>query len=407
MDPPPMASNVTLVPSSEAARRLGVKPSTLYAYVSRGLIASHQRPGRRGSWFDPAELDGLARRGRGRGSAQRPDVVIESAVTLIDDGRYWYRGHDPVELSRTASFEAVAELLWTGRLAPEVEPWEPHARASHLAAALAAALPSDAPAVDHLRAAVPVIAAHDPLRGDLRPEAVVDVARRLLATVGAVLPRLGPAPPAGASLAGLVWAVVTTSDPAEAEVAALQAVMILMADHELAASTSAVRIAASYRADPYAAVMAGLAALAGTFHGGASVLVEQFLTDVTARGAARVVGDWLAREDRLPGLGQPLYPAGDPRAPVVLDLARRLRPDAPAVDAADAVLAITTERGFPPLNVDFAVAVLSGALGWAPRSGELVFAVARMAGWLAHALEEYQSRSSLRLRALYVGPRPD
>jgi citrate synthase len=153
--------------------------------------------------------------------------------------------------------------------------------------------------------------------------------------------------------------------------------------------------------------MAGLAALAGTFHGGASVLVEQFLADVTARGAARVVGDWLAREDRLPGLGQPLYPAGDPRAPVVLDLARQLRPDAPSVAAADAVLAITTQRGLPPANVDFAVAALSGALGWAPRSGELVFAVARMAGWLAHALEEYQSRSDLRLRALYVGPRPD
>jgi citrate synthase len=168
-----------------------------------------------------------------------------------------------------------------------------------------------------------------------------------------------------------------------------------------------VRIAASYRADPYAAVMAGLAALAGTFHGGASVLVEQFLGDVGTRGAARVVGDWLAREGRLPGLGQPLYPAGDPRAPVVLDLALGLRPDAPAVAAADAVLAITTARGLPPANVDFAVAVLSGALGWAPRSGELIFAVARMAGWLAHALEEYESRSSLRLRALYVGPRPD
>jgi citrate synthase len=92
---------------------------------------------------------------------------------------------------------------------------------------------------------------------------------------------------------------------------------------------------------------------------------------------------------------------------VVLDLALGLRPDAPAVAAADAVLAITTARGLPPANVDFAVAVLSGALGWAPRSGELIFAVARMAGWLAHALEEYESRSSLRLRALYVGPRPD
>ena len=114
----------------------------------------------------------------------------------------------------------------------------------------------------------------------------------------------------------------------------------------------------------------------------------------------------MGRGETIPGLGQSLYPAGDPRTPVLLARARLLAPASPAVEAADAVAAVAAERGPPALNVDFGLAVLARSLGWRPRSGEVVFTVARMAGWLAHIIEEYDQRSDLRLRAVYVGPRP-
>src|SRR5262245_44979582 len=98
--------------STAAAARVGIKRATLYAYVSRGLLSAHTLAGQRGSWFDPVELDRLAR--RARGPAERPpDLRITSAITLIERGRYWYRGVDPEALASNHSFEAVAELLWT------------------------------------------------------------------------------------------------------------------------------------------------------------------------------------------------------------------------------------------------------------------------------------------------------
>ena len=394
-----------LVPAAMAAELLGVKPATLYAYVSRGSLTSHRRPGERGSWFDPAQLDDLARRGRGRGSGRRPDVVIESGVTLIADGRYWYRGRDPIELSATATFEQVAELLWTASLPADPEPWTPDGRAVGIERSLADALPEGAPPMAHLRAAVPLLAAHDPLRTDLRPEAVADVGRHLLATLVALLPRRGGRPPLAAGMARRLWAVLARRPPSGGELAALEAVMVLLADHELAASTATVRIAASFRADPYAAVSAGLATLSGAYHGGASALAERLLAEgEAAADAGTVVGEWLARGERIPGLGQPLYPDGDPRARVVVDHARRLAPHAPALVAADAVASIAAERNLPRPNVDFGVATLTRALDWIPRAGETVFAVSRIAGWLAHAIEEYKHRLRYRPRAVYTGP---
>src|ERR1043166_30474 len=112
-----------LLPSTAAAARLGIKRATLYAYVSRGLIAAHQLPHRRGSWFDPVDLDALMRRARDP-EERRPDPHIASAITLIERGRYWYRGHPPELLVRTAPYEAIAELLWTGALASARPEWQ-------------------------------------------------------------------------------------------------------------------------------------------------------------------------------------------------------------------------------------------------------------------------------------------
>src|SRR5262245_55687631 len=109
-----------LLSSAEASRRLGVKPETLYAYVSRGLLRRQRSPDGRRSWFDPAEVERLAERSRqpaGRGAAR---LGVTSAITSIEGTRYRYRGVDAIELARQRSFEEVAHWLWTGE--PPDEP---------------------------------------------------------------------------------------------------------------------------------------------------------------------------------------------------------------------------------------------------------------------------------------------
>jgi len=108
----------------EAAARLGVKPATLYAYVSRGLLGRERAPDGRTSTFDPAEIDRLARPGRARrGRRPATDLVVPSALTAIDQGRPWYRGVAVTDLAATRTFEEVAEWLWTGRFpAPATAP---------------------------------------------------------------------------------------------------------------------------------------------------------------------------------------------------------------------------------------------------------------------------------------------
>ena len=182
----------------------------------------------------------------------------------------------------------------------------------------------------------------------------------------------------------------------------------LLIDHDLAASTLAVRVAASARAHPYAVVSAGLGALDGPLHGAASGLAHRMLAEVLERGsAAPVVADHLRAGRRVPGLGHRLYPAQDPRAEALFDVLATLPAARPALAAAREVEATTARQMELHANVDLALAVLSVSSGMPAEAGETVFAVARTAGWIAHALEEYEERP-LRMRpsGQYTGPRP-
>jgi citrate synthase len=387
-----------LVPAAQAAQRLGVKRATLYAYVSRGLLTPSTVSGRRGSWFDPVQVDALASRAR-EPQERRPDLRIASAVTLIERGRFYYRGRDPVELATTRSFEDVAEFLWTGLDDPSPPPWRPDADGVRQARFAASALPTSATATDRLRVVVAVLGACDARRVDVRRAGALATARRLVASTVAAVARRSDRSVA-AHVASWLGVARTRGDA----VAAIDHVLVLMADHELAASTLAVRVAASFGADPYAAVAAGLGAMSGARHGAASRRVEQAIADVTrGRLAAEAVGPLLLDPHVVPGFGHPLYPEGDPRVTPIVEWAKALGD----TRAGERVLATLTEQSVPPPNVDYALAVFTRALGLKPGAGEALFAVARLAGWLAHALEEYADRSDFRMRAVYAGPRPE
>jgi citrate synthase len=401
--------------AAEAAERLGVKPATLYSYVSRGVLRRHRAPGGRGSLFDPGDVEALSRRGRPRREACLGEFVIESDLTEITGDRLRYRGLDAAELAVQRSFEDVAALLWTGSLASASAaagppgPWLASAAALAAGTAAQSALPAGTLPLERLQVIVPALAAADPLRLHLDPPAVIGAARSIIAGMVDSLPAAGDlrGPPGDETVAARLWPRLCPRRPSPRLLEALRAALVLLADHELAASTLAARVAASVRADPYAVVATGLGALGGALHGGASLAAEAMLAAAHRPAEApRVVGDLLRRGERIPGFGHFVYARGDPRAVLLLGLVRRAAPASARLAVADAVLAEARRRSLPEPNIDFALAVLAGVAGMITGAGEAVFAVARTAGWLAHALEEYARRTPLRPRARYTGLPP-
>lgn len=304
-------------------------------------------------------------------------------------------------------YEEVAEWLWTGTLTPGARFTAP---AELLEAARRAvdALPAHSGPVDRLRVAVAAAAVADPLRFDLSEEAVLGSARCLIPTLVGALPAVGSGWAGDGRIARQLWSRLTPREPDPDALAVLDLALALLVDHDLAASTLAVRVAASARAHPYAAVSAGLGALEGPLHGAAGRLAHRMLVEVLEQGgAAPVVAEHLRAGRRVPGLGHRLYRGEDPRAGALFARLEGLEQAAPALAAAREVVAVTARQGGLHANVDLALAVLSVSCGMAAEAGETVFAVARTAGWIAHALEEYQERP-LRMRpsGQYHGPRP-
>jgi citrate synthase len=260
---------------------------------------------------------------------------------------------------------------------------------------------------------MPVLAATDPLRYDTGEAAVVVTGRRLVAAMVDALPRrphdlpplrVRPNQPVSASIAGRLWAGLSEARPARGGLEALNAALVLVADHDLSVSTLAARMAASIAADPYAVVSVGLSALGGAMQAVASLAVEDLLVEVSSpERAATAIGERLRRGDRLPGFGHRLYPAGDPRAPVLLEMLRGCWRGHRKLATIEAVLAATGQRGLPAPNIDFTLASLAHLAGMRRGASEAIFGVARSVGWLAHAMEEYERRTSIRPRAIYVG----
>jgi citrate synthase len=396
------------IDAAEAARRLGVKQATLYAYVSRGVLRRRQGSDGRRSMFDAAEVELLARRGRPRRAAET-ELVVESALTALVGDRPYYRGRDVLALAGTARFEQVATWLWTGEPAAFTDPAEEWRVAPEAATAVRDAqrgLPGDLLPLDRMPVIVTVLAGLDPLRFHLDRPAVVAAGQAIVAGLVEGL----PVPEGGSRLDGSVaerlWSRLTARPP-DGLLDVLDATMVLLADHELAASTLAARVAASVRADPYAVVLAGLGVLSGPLHGGASLAAQRMLAEVRDPSeAARAIGDRLRRGDRIPGLGHRVYTGADGRGVRLMELLRAVAPGHERLAAAEAVVAEAGRRKLPAPNVDLAVACLADVARMVPGAGAAIAAVARTAGWLAHGMEEYAGGRMLRPRAVYTGPPP-
>jgi citrate synthase len=404
--------------AAEAAERLGIKPASLYAYVSRGVLARRREAGGRGSLFDADEITRLALKGRPRRAPSGAELIIESSLTEISGDRLRFRGHDAISLATTRTFEEVATLLWTGSLdgpgdrsADGSAGWQATPAALAVGTAAQAALPAGTLPLERLQVIVPALAATDPLRLQLDRSAVIAAGYSLIAGMADCLPRATPGPVATAgpvlpgSIAGRLARALCPGELPAGLISAVQTALVLVADHELAASTLAARVAASVRADPYAVVATGLGAVGGALHGGAALGAEVMLGSAAGPAdAARVVGDLLRRGERIPGFGHFVYKSGDPRAVLLLDVIAEHAPGSPRLAVARAVLAEAHRRGLPEPNIDFALGALVDVAGLIPGAGEAIFAVARTAGWIAHAMEEYDRNAPIRPRSIYTGP---
>lgn len=395
----------TYVGAAEAARILGVTRPTLYAYVSRGVIARRRAADGRTSLYSTDDVEALARRSR-RPPAPRPsvDVQIVSSVTTLDEDGPRYRDRDVATLAATASFEQVAELLWTGRLPDDAPDW-PAPTGDDVAVARRVARDADRsePLIDLLLLAGELARTH----GDDDP---ATAARRLLILTplvvdrhaegegdghrhadrdgdgSAVLGSTGRALGLAERLAS-AWSAGTASREL---VDAIGRALVVLADHELATSTLAVRLAGSVRADPYAAFAAGFAVLRGPLHGSAAATAYRLLESCEVHGVSGVLHDARDRRDPVPGFGHRIYRERDPRLETLLDAVRAL-PDPtrrwPVVEEL-----LTTAGQLVPVapNVDLGLAALS-FVGGLPADVPL-FAVARVAGWAAHLDEELHER---------------
>ncbi|AKM32257.1 excisionase [Pandoraea faecigallinarum] len=396
--------------ATQAAERLGVSLQTLYAYVSRGLL--HAEPGRthRERRYRVADVERLAtQRTRGRKPKEVVKAaldwgmpVLESSITLIEDGRCYYRGRDALTMAQTATVEATAAWLWQ----------------CDEASAFASGTGEKGDAMRRLASEWPVMLL-ERYRGQRAENALLPTFTVVSDDASTAIWQRDPARVAqgSATLLRAMTACLLGTLPSDAPIHEqcakawgvndaegadlLRMALVLCADHELNASSFTARCVASTGASLRAAIIAGLSALTGGRHGGTTARNEAMWDELGDTDVANRMRERLARGEKLPGFGHHLYPAGDVRASAML---ARLLPEHPAwqtmVDAAYALV------GLRP-SLDFALVAVRRHLGLPVGAAFGLFALGRSIGWIAHAREQRESTQLIRPRAAYVGVRPD
>ena len=407
----PMTSKQQLT-AAQAAEELGVSLPTLYAYVSRGLIRSEPSArSTRKRLYRREDVDTLKQRKELRRNpnqaAQRSLSwglpVLESGLTLISEGRLYYRGFDATHLAWTRSVEEVASLMWQGEFRSDCA--QPFARAQRWLAASRAwrvRLP-DLHSIERFRAILPIAADEDLEAYEVSPAAVVETGARIVVLLTAIAARADDAHEDLARTLQLAWA----PDVADAA-GALRAALILCVDHELAVSSFTARCVASAGSTLYAVVEAALCAFRGWKHGGATERAEELIAEVASvRRPRAVLARRLKQGEPIPGFVHPLYPGGDPRAQALLKfLMSRYAGSAPVALARSIIKEARSVSARLQPNIDFALALFARTLGLPAGSAVTIFALGRTIGWIGHAIEQYQIDQLIRPRARYVGPAP-
>lgn len=405
-------SEARYLTARQAAAQLGVSLPTLYAYVSRGLIRSEaggdiQRQRR----YHAEDIQRLKERKEQRRDPMHTTAqalhwgapLLESALTFINEGKLYYRGQDAVRIAARNTAEEVAALLWTGDLETPIAAFnEPLTKSARIKLEKCISQVRAYPLIESLQMGLLLASSDDPTAYDLRPRAVAQTGGRILHLLTAII--------AGQPVENSIARTLAQNWlPGQQTKAArlLDAALILAADHELNISSFTARCAASAGATPYMVAVAGLSALQGVKHGGSVNRVEAMLNQIrTADQAGTFLSRRLKHGDEIPGFGHKLYPEGDPRARALLQMMTETMPRSSALSLSNAVIQKTRALIGEEPNSDLALAVLARLLNLPEGYGLGIFALGRTIGWLAHAIEQYQSSRLIRPRARYVGVMP-
>lgn len=381
--------------AQEAAQRLGISTATLYSYVSRGLLRSEPSKGK--SRRKRYRLDDIRRLEQKQTVRREPEKaaetalnfglpVLDSKITLIQNGKLFYRGQDALTMARERPFEEIVSLLWVeqfaaaGRLFDEPLP------------KVKVDAPRNLSTIEKFQTVLPQMAAADLAAYDLSTASTTQTGARIIK----LLTQTATERPFDQSVTN---SLVQRWQPDAPEVAPLiNAALILCADHELNVSAFTARCVASARGTPYQAVLAALAAFSGHRHGGASLRVSAFFREAV-NGVQATVKRYLQTGQKLPGFGHPLYPDGDPRARLLLKMA------GDHDELGQEILRVADGLGMKP-NIDFALVHLQDALELPENAAQVLFGIGRSAGWIAHCIEQYQLEALIRPRARYVGNLP-
>jgi citrate synthase len=391
----------------QAADALGVTRPTLYAYTSRGQLQSEPAPGLpRERRYYREDIERLRQRKEARRDPDKAvaqglnwgSPVLESAITLIHNGKLYYRGQDVLQLAENASLEQVAELLWAAEVTERHHLFDQPCPLTRRQLERLRACAGDP--LTLLQMALPPAGVADPASYDLRPAAVRHTGARIVRLLTTIVAENSEVPVHLALQAG--WA------PKRAAVGEIiRTALVLCADHELNVSAFTARCAASAGAAPYDVVSAALATLKGRRHGGETERVLALFQETKSPKRARaVVADRMRRGERLPGFGHPLYPAGDPRAALLMRLAAASGNE-PEWRLARALRKAGSELLHDLPNLDFGLAALARTYRLPDHAPLILFALGRTVGWIAHAIEQYSTGELIRPRARYTGPAPE
>ena len=351
--------------------------------------------------------------------------IDKTKSTFIDgkEGKLLYRGYSIHDLAEQSSFEETVYLLLHGELptTTQLDQFDAQLRADRDLpdqVLETIRLMKDAHPMDALRTAVSAMSSTDPDPTDISPEGVLAKGIKLTAAAPTIVAAhhrirsgeeaLPPDRDLGHAANFLYMLFGKAPDPDETML--VDKDLLLHAEHGVNASTFAARVAASTRADYYAAITAGIAVLKGPLHGGAAEGVARMAQEIgSVENTEKYIKDLLARRERVMGIGHPVYRALDPRAVHLKEGARALgeRKGQPEwfsiLQEVTRVMEPYAKRGYYP-NVDFWAGAIYHLIGIPEDLFVPVFAVGRVPGWTLHILEQYAANVLLRPALAYTGP---
>ncbi len=351
-------------------------------------------------------------------------VASQTVLSLVDgaNSKLYYRGIPVEELAANSSFEETVYFLWNGKLpsAAELDGFKKQlAQQREVSPEILKILktfPAHAHPMGMLRTMISTLGVFDKEGDKQDPETMKRQALRLTACVPTIIAafyriRSGKdpiAPDTKLSHAADFLYMMHGKAPAPEMERALDAYLILLADHGLNASTFSARVTTATESDMYSAVTSAVGTLKGDLHGSANQHAMEMILDIKDPAKAEdYVRDLLKQKKKVMGFGHRIYKKEDPRATVFRDTAKKLCERVNEfrwMEISSKVEKVMWEEKQIPCNVDFFSASVLYVLGFPVDFFTTVFAASRVAGWTAHVIEQRADNRLIRPAAEYTGP---